>query len=74
MHNTSVVDTIRVPRCTGGMYVLLISSTSNLFSSVTLLEDGPMGLPDQLPDIEIYGDNMILVVVIRKQHLGDIRD
>jgi hypothetical protein len=33
-----------------------------------------MGLPDQLPDIEIYGDNMILVVVIRKQHLGDIRD
>ena len=54
--------------------VCLISSTSNLFSSVTLLEDGPMGLPDQLPDIEIYGDDVITVVVIRKHDLGDIRD
>lgn len=68
------MDTIRVPRCTGGMYVLLISSTSNLFSRVTLLDDSPMGLPDQLPDIEIYGDDVITVVVIRKHDLGDIRD
>jgi hypothetical protein len=56
------------------MYVLLISSTSNLFSRVTLLDDSPMGLPDQLPDIEIYGDDVITVVVIRKHDLGDIRD
>jgi hypothetical protein len=33
-----------------------------------------MGLPDQLPDIEIYGDDVITVVVIRKHDLGDIRD
>ena len=68
------MDTIRVPRCTGGMYVLLISSTSNLFRGVTLLEGSSMGLPDGLPDIEIYGDDMIPVVVIRKRDLGDIRD
>lgn len=54
--------------------VYLISSTSNLFSSITLLEDSPMGLPDHLPDIEIHGDDIIPVVVIRKHDLGDIRD
>ena len=33
-----------------------------------------MGLPDHLPDIEIHGDDIIPVVVIRKHDLGDIRD
>jgi hypothetical protein len=56
------------------MYVLFIYSTSNLFSSVTLLEDSPVGLSGQLPDVEIYGDGMIPVVVIRKHDLGDIMD